>query len=189
MNENEIHFLGPVELEIREFPADGYVLDIGGGGEGVIGRLEGLRVVAIDRLEEELAEAPEGPLKILMDARDLKFLDGAFSAVTAFFSFMYFDTEDDLRTALKEAYRVLKPGGELRIWDVDIAARPATDKPVFAVRLRCVINGQVCETAYGRPWPTRTRDSSFYRGIAEAADFVHLQTEVSGCTFFARFCK
>ena len=67
MNEDDILFLDPVELEIPPLSADGYVLDIGGGGEGVIGRLRGSQVVAIDCRKEELKEAPEGPLKIVCE--------------------------------------------------------------------------------------------------------------------------
>lgn len=37
---------------------NGSILDIGGGGEGVIGQLYGQQVVAIDKLQEELDEAP-----------------------------------------------------------------------------------------------------------------------------------
>ena len=37
----------------------GSILDIGGGGEGIIGRLYGSRVTAIDNREEELDEAPD----------------------------------------------------------------------------------------------------------------------------------
>jgi exopolyphosphatase/guanosine-5'-triphosphate,3'-diphosphate pyrophosphatase len=65
------------------------VLDIGGGGEGVIGRLKGRDAVAVDIRKEELEEAVDGPLKIIMDARDLKFLDESFHTATAFFSMMY----------------------------------------------------------------------------------------------------
>lgn len=37
---------------------EGAILDVGGGGEGVIGRIYGPRVVAIDNRQEELDEAP-----------------------------------------------------------------------------------------------------------------------------------
>lgn len=36
----------------------GSILDIGGGGEGVIGLLYGSQVTAIDNRQEELDEAP-----------------------------------------------------------------------------------------------------------------------------------
>ncbi len=189
MNKKDIYFCDSVKLEIQRFPAEGYVLDIGGGGEGVIGRLEGLLVIAIDCREDELAEAPKGPLKIFMDAKDLKFLDASFGAVTAFFSFMYFDEEADLKAALSEAFRVLKAGGCLHVWDVDIAALPASDKPLFAVPLKYIVNGIVFEAAYGRPWPKQTRDSCYYRTLAEAAGFLHISTDFCGQTFYSTFRK
>lgn len=39
---------------------DGEILDVGGGGEGTIGRLYGSQVTAIDNRQEELDEAPDG---------------------------------------------------------------------------------------------------------------------------------
>ena len=65
-------------VTINNFEADGYILAIGGGGEGTIGRLKGRQVIAVDISKRELEEAPDGPLKIIMDARDLKFLDKTF---------------------------------------------------------------------------------------------------------------
>jgi len=50
----------------------------------------GEKVIAIDFKKEELLETADGPLKIIMDARELKFLDESFQTVTAFFSFYGF---------------------------------------------------------------------------------------------------
>jgi len=174
---------------VQPVSADGYILDMGGGGEGVIGQLMGSRVVAIDCREDELIEAPDGPLKIVMDARHLTFLDGTFPAATAFFSLMYFDAEEDLQHALAETFRVLKPGGQFHVWDVHLAERPRTTKAVYAIRLKCIVHGLPIETAYGRPWPTGPRDSNYYKRLAEAAGFQHLDTKTSGCTFHSVFRK
>lgn len=46
----------------------GPILDLGGGGEGIIGRIYGRQATAIDNRQEELDEAPDGPKKLLMDA-------------------------------------------------------------------------------------------------------------------------
>ena len=83
------------KLDLEEFSHQGLILDIAGGGEGVVGQLMGDAVIAIDYQEEELLEAADGPLKVIMDARELKFLDESFQVVTAFFAFMYFKTEED----------------------------------------------------------------------------------------------
>ena len=72
MGEVDYYQFEQVALEVKDFESEGFVLDIGGGGEGVIGRLKGKDVVAIDIRRDELEEAVEGPLKIVMDARDLE---------------------------------------------------------------------------------------------------------------------
>ena len=46
----------------------GTILDIGGGGEGIIGRVYGQQVTAIDNRQEELDGAPDNGHKLLMDA-------------------------------------------------------------------------------------------------------------------------
>jgi len=106
-----------LEVVVPDFPAQGLILDIGGGGEGVIAQLKGKQVVAIDLSKRELVEAPGEPLiKIVMDARDLKFLDATFSTATVFFTFMYIDPADHAKI-FQELQRVLAPGGRLLIWD------------------------------------------------------------------------
>lgn len=97
----------------------GKILDVGGGGEGVIGRLYTDHVIAIDNRKEELDEAPEGFKKMLMDATDMSFDDNTFDCVTAFYSLMFMN-EKNQEKALSESARVLKEGGELHIWDCDI---------------------------------------------------------------------
>ncbi len=67
----------------------GNILDIGGGGEGIIGRIYPERTISIDIRKEELEEAPEGPIKIVMDAKNMSFMDNCFDNVAAFYSFMF----------------------------------------------------------------------------------------------------
>ena len=145
------YLVGPsfamLHVVLPDFPAEGLILDVGGGGEGVIGQLKGRQVVAIDLSEQELQDAPGEPLiKIVMDARDLKFLDGTFATATVFFTFMYIDPADHEKV-LQEIHRVLEPGGRLLIWDVTFPAGKAEER-LYAL-LRIKLPDREINTGYG----------------------------------------
>lgn len=124
---------------------NGRILDIGGGGEGVIGRLYTDQVVAIDIRQDELDEAPAGFEKILMDATHLKFEDNSFDHVTSFYTLMFMSTEDQKR-AVAEAMRVLKKNGELHIWDCSI---PSAYPEPFCVDVAVQLPDEHISTTYG----------------------------------------
>ena len=123
----------------------GRILDIGGGGDGVIGRVYGPQVTAIDISAEELAEAPGGFEKLVMDARRLTFSDNSFDHLTAFYSFLFIPKTDH-KLVISEIARVLRPSGELRIWDCEV--RSAFPKP-FTVELDIDAGGEPIHTSYG----------------------------------------
>jgi GNAT superfamily N-acetyltransferase/ubiquinone/menaquinone biosynthesis C-methylase UbiE len=158
-------------LTVASLPASGAILDIGGGGEGVIGLIAGQRVVAIDRLKEELEEAPAGPLKIVMDARDLQFLDGSFETATAFFSLMYMGNEDHPRV-FAEVFRALAPGGRFLIWDAVMPPRSDEKKDIAVFPISVELpGGKEVSTRYGVRWPTEGRDAAYYKQLAKASRF------------------
>lgn len=123
----------------------GRILDVGGGGEGVIGRLYPRQTVAIDRDERELFAPPGDFERLLMDATALTFPDASFDAATFFYSLMFM-TADEQRAALTEAVRVLRPGGRLCIWDC--AFDCAYPEP-FSVDLTIDLAGELLHTTYG----------------------------------------
>lgn len=131
-------------VEIRK-NITGSILDIGGGGECIIGRIFGAQVTAIDSSREELDEAPDCCEKLLMDAAALSFPDESFDNITFFYSLMFMNSETQEK-AIAEAVRVLKPGGELYIWDCDIDS--AYPDP-FIVDLDVVSDLLSVHTAYG----------------------------------------
>lgn len=140
----------PLVVNVPDFPATGLILDVGGGGEGIIGQVKGQQVVAIDLVKRELQEAPGNPLlKIVMDARDLKFLDASFDTVTVFFTFMYIDPADH-EQVLREMARVLRPSGRLLVWDVTFPAKKTDERHEWVVYpLQIQLPAKKVETGYG----------------------------------------
>ena len=179
------------EIVISDFASSGYILDLGGGCRGTIGRLKGEQVVAIDISMKELNEAPSGFLKILMDASDLKFLDKSFRTVTAFFSLMFMKPEIH-RKVFAEAYRVLTPGGEWLIWDASIPARSAGGDKTFLINLRTRLPKETIDYGYSALRLDMARDSNYYSALAEQAGFQVANIEVLGRNqkaFFMRLHK
>ena len=134
-------------LELATLEAEGFILDIGGGGEGIIGRLNGRQVIAIDLSAGELEETENESLKIVMDATDLKFTPSQFDAATSFFTLLYIDREKHERI-FREAHRVLREEGRFLIWDVEIPEK-VEEKPFFLVRLEISLPGEKVNTGYG----------------------------------------
>ena len=148
VSEDRIFFLEKQVVEVDHFEARGHILDIGGGGEGIIGQLKGAQVIAIDRERHELEQAPPGPLKIVMDARELQFLDSTFETVTVFFSLMYVRERADCARVLGEVYRVLQPGGRCLIWDAVLPSRPDAGKDVVAFPLEVRLPDWTVQTGF-----------------------------------------
>ncbi len=166
ISEERIHFFDKQAVSVHDFEASGYILDIGGGGEGIIGRLKGEQVIAIDPSRRELEEAPPGPLKIVMDATDLQFLDGAFLTATSFFTLMYIKAANHERV-FSEIFRVLQPGGRFLVWDVVLPPRVEDDKDIAAFPLVVSLPREEVETGYGAMWPKLVQDLHYY--VAKAA--------------------
>lgn len=162
----------------------GRILDVGGGGEGVIGRLYPKQVVAIDNDADELYEAPGDFERLLMDATEMTFPDASFDAATFFYSLMFM-TADEQRAALSEAARVLRPGGRLCIWDC--AFDCAYPEP-FSVNLTIDLDGEILHTTYG----ICKLDGQSMAQIAEICKVLHLhplRAEKSNAHFYLEFEK
>ena len=167
----------------KELP--GYILDIGGGGDGIIGRVYGPQVTAIDISAEELAEAPEGFEKLVMDAGDMTFPKASFDRVTAFYSFLFIQ-KDRHAQAISEIVRVLRPGGELHIWDCEVAS--AYPEP-FTVELDIDANGVPIHTTYGVLEKDCVQTADSLIKACEAAGLLLCGADRNGTQFYLRFRK
>ena len=162
----------------------GRILDIGGGGEGVIGRIYRQQAIAIDNCQEELDEAPDVCGKMLMDATSLQFEECEFDHVTAFYSLMYM-TRAEQRGAIREACRVLKRGGSLHIWDAVI--RSAYPDP-FVVSLDLDADGTALHPTYGVV-KMDSQDMELFIGMCQEAGMRLMKKTMDGDQFYLLFCK
>ena len=162
----------------------GMILDIGGGGESIIGRIYQQQVIAIDNDQEELDESPNVCKKMLMDATSLYFGECEFDHVTAFYSLMYM-TGEEQRKAIGEAFRVLKYNGLLHIWDTAIYC--ACPEP-FVVNLDIDANGTLIHTTYGII-KTDLQDMDIFIGMCQEAGMTLVEKAMKNEHFYLQFCK
>lgn len=178
-----------LEISLDDYEFTSPVLDIGGGGEGVIGQTAGQDVIAIDRRMDELLEAPEGPRKVMMDARRLGFTGDQFPTLTAFFSLMYVPKIEDQLAVFTEAQRVLQPGGTFHFWDVTLPETPPEKRDYFVVYVRYAIRGNARGTGYGMRWPGGRRDAAHYIALAEQAGLTCVKSQPLDHCFYLQFQK
>ena len=169
-----------VKLEPIETP--GFILDLGGGGEGMIGKLNGNQVISIDKKIEELEETNNDSVKIVMDACNLKFLSSSFDTVTSFFTLMYIENHD-LPKIFNEAFRVLKDEGRFLIWDLTIPIRSG-DEPYFGVILSITLPDKELNTGYGIKWKGKEQNIRYFKTLALQAGFRVLSEWVDDQVFF-----
>ena len=172
-------------IELSHIEIDGFILDIGGGGEGIIGKLNGNQVVAIDTNERELEETENEALKVVMDATDLKFLPESFSVCTSFFSLMYIPKNKHLKV-FKEIHRVLKDDGKFLVWDAKIPSRIGNYK-AFMVRLKIRLPREEIEAGYGVKW--QSQDAEYFKKLAKKTKFEVVNEWVRGGIFRLEMSK
>lgn len=172
-------------VELSPIETNGFILDIGGGGEGIIGKLNGKQVVAIDPSERELLGTQNEALKVIMDATELKFLPQSFDMCTSFFSLMYIPKNQHLKV-FKEVHRVLKDNGRFLLWDARIAERFGNFK-AFMVRLKVRLPNKEIEAGYGVKW--HTQDMEYFKDIAQKARFKVITEWSKGEIFYLEMLR
>lgn len=189
ISEDRLFFFEREEVIVDDFDTVGLILDIGGGGRGVIGELKGQQVIAIDPSKRELEGAVDGPLKIIMDARNLQFLDETFHTATSFYTLMYIKTFDAHEKVFGEVYRVLASGGRFLIWDAIFPARFDKQKDIAVFPLTVKLPKEEIDATYGVLWPENGRIVSYYVQLADNAGFEEISTREEGQQLFLELQK
>jgi len=150
---------------------EGFIVDVGAGGEGVIAKTSGGNTVGLDISKREIDEArSRGSLAhwVLCDACSMPFRDGSFDVATFFFSLMYIKTPNRKRAVFVEAKRVLKSDGLLCLWDAIIREKP--DLYVVFVEIS-LPDGEEIFTGYGVKGKEKEQTLELISNLALQAGF------------------
>jgi ubiquinone/menaquinone biosynthesis C-methylase UbiE len=176
------------KVNLSNIKLEGLILDIGGGGEGVIGQFKKDQVIAIDHNKRELEEAPEGGVKIIMDAGELAFLDNTFDTVTSFFTLMYIPKSEH-KKIFKEIYRVLKKDGHFVLWDVIIPKRENQIHEMFSLPLKIKIDDKELDTGYGVFWGKKEQNLEYFQKLSIKVGFSEVKFKSDDQIFYLRVKK
>lgn len=165
----------------------GFVVDIGGGGEGVIAKACGRETVGVDIRKGEIGEAKSrGAVAnwVLCDACSMPFRNGTFDVATFFFSLMYMKTFERKQTVLLETRRILKSDGLLCLWDAIIQA----ESDVYMIFVEAILpDREKIYTGYGVKGKEKEQSLEVINKLADEAGFKVTRTESHKNWFTACF--
>ena len=186
----EFHQAGITGIDMRKLNIKGDILDLGAGGEGIIAQLFGNQVIGIapEAHSGGLVSAPECRLKIMMDARDLKFVDNSFCSVTIFYTLMYIDFSD-YEKVFNEVYRVLKPGGSFYIWDLEIPKSTGTSAKFYLNFFEILLPDKTVKTGYAAKWGEKFQNLKTLRELALKIGFDVVKEKSSNGNLFLMLKK
>jgi len=159
--------------DIAEFKL---ILDIGGGGEGLVSRIAGTRVCAVDYRMSEIREAQihNPPANwFVADGRHLPFKSDSFDCVTLWFSLGYMTSPSIKKQILESAFHSLKQGGLISILASRIDC--SEDRFIFYA-LFTFPDGTESKVGYGVRGDQNQTHSSV-RAIMEEIGFMDIQIE------------
>lgn len=137
------------EITLNQISGTGRIIDIGGGGEGLVSRIEGQRVCALDRRISEVREARihDPPVNwIVGDGQMISFRNSVFQVATSWFSFGYMPSWEVKKRVMQEVHRVLEINGVYSI----IACTIECEEEAYIFRVTYTLpDGTLSQTGYG----------------------------------------
>jgi ubiquinone/menaquinone biosynthesis C-methylase UbiE len=149
MPESQSNTETQVRINLQRFSEKGLILDIGGGGEGLVSRIEGDRVCALDIKMSEIREAQihgHSSNWFVADGANPCFADQTFNIVTLWFSLGYMSDWNIKQAVLQAAYRALRKNGRLSIMASNIPEK--TERLIFWATFT-LPDGTLSRTGYG----------------------------------------
>ena len=150
MRRNPSTFMVPLQdIVLHQISTKELVLDIGGGGEGLVSRIAGNKVCAVDY---RISEIREGQIHnppanwFTADGRTLPFKESTFDIATLWFSLGYMNEWSVKGAVLTEVLRTLKSEGRLLIMASRIDCKE--QRLLFSAQFT-LPDGTVSKTGYG----------------------------------------
>jgi ubiquinone/menaquinone biosynthesis C-methylase UbiE len=136
-------------INLEKLRSEGLILDIGGGGEGLVSRIGGENVCVVDIRMSEIREAQihGAPANwFVSDGQKLCFRDDSFDLVTLWFSLGYLREWDVKLRVLEETKRVMTKQGKISILASKIPE--SAERFVFWAHFK-LPDGSISQTGYG----------------------------------------
>jgi ubiquinone/menaquinone biosynthesis C-methylase UbiE len=149
MTESILRETPVLKIVLEDLPDCELILDIGGGGEGLVSRIGGNKVCVVDYRISKIREAQihGAPANwIVADGCRLPFKDDIFNLVTLWFSLGYMSTWDTKKEVVSEALRTLRKECCISILDSRIDCK---EEKLLIHILFTLPDGAVSKIGYG----------------------------------------
>ena len=170
------------EVRLKHLPQEGLIIDVGGGGEGLVSRIETSRVCVVDINLNKIREGMiYGQVSqwILSDARMLSVKDERFNVATLWFSLGYIRDWDSKKQVIAEVARVLRRSGRISI----LGARTTCSDSRFVMRaLFHFPDGAISKMSYGMDG-TQRQDAEAVVKLLQETGFNNITSEDNGHWF------
>lgn len=169
-------------IELNELPAKGRIIDVGGGGQGLVSKIRGSQVCAVDIDMNKIREAQIYDFEshwLLADGRALSFKDASFDTATLWFSLGFIHDRSAKEQVMDEIFRVLRSDGLVSI----LAATIDCSEERFVLRGQFSFpDGTISQMSYGLAGRQKQTIETV-DALLEQANFRKLTVEDNGYWF------